>query len=88
MAASWWRSLVQHGLDPAGARPRRAETLSGPELKQRMENSDLLMHVARAKLTELAFEKFGVPGVLQALRHACCAQPAPMRARLAERVAT
>tara|TARA_B110001452_G_scaffold266311_1_gene272855 strand:+ start:460 stop:891 length:432 start_codon:yes stop_codon:yes gene_type:complete len=42
---------------------------------------------ARAKLTELAFEKFGVPGVLQAPRHARCAQPAPMRARLAERVA-
>ncbi len=53
VAASWWRSLVQHGLDPAGARPRRAETLSGPELKQRMENSDLLMHVARAKLDHL-----------------------------------
>ncbi|MEO1987490.1 MAG: GAF domain-containing protein [Martelella sp.] len=53
VAASWWRSLVQHGLDPASARTRRAETLSELELRQRIEKSDLLMHVARARLDHL-----------------------------------
>ena len=53
VAASWWRSLVQHGLDPASSRARRAETLSELELKQRMQKSDLLMHVARAQLDHL-----------------------------------
>ncbi|WP_174800622.1 GAF domain-containing protein [Martelella limonii] len=53
VAASWWRSLVQHGLDPAGARPRRAEALTDSELKRRIEGSDLLMHVGRAQLDHL-----------------------------------
>lgn len=53
VAASWWRSLVQHGLDPASSRTRRAEMLSEPELKCRLQKSDLLMHVARAKLDHL-----------------------------------
>lgn len=53
VAASWWRSLVQHGLDPSGARARRAETLSSGELKERKQSADLLLHMAGAKLDHL-----------------------------------
>ena len=53
VAASWWRSHVQHGLDPRGATARRAETITARELAERQERSDLLLHVARARLDRL-----------------------------------
>ncbi|PRX11941.1 UNVERIFIED_ORG: GAF domain-containing protein [Martelella mediterranea] len=53
VAASWWRSHVQHGLDPANAAPRRAETITARELSERRQRFDLLLHVAGSRLDRL-----------------------------------
>ncbi len=51
LTASWRRSALRHGLDPAVA--LRAPRLTGAELAQRREALERLLHVAAAPIDEL-----------------------------------
>ncbi|WP_228461406.1 GAF domain-containing protein [Paracoccus liaowanqingii] len=51
LAASWRRSMVKHGLDPADR--RRPERLSAPELAARHQAMEAFLHVAGPQLDQL-----------------------------------
>ena len=51
LAASWRRSIVKHGLDPA--RPPQLRQLSGRELTDRRQRLDEFIAVARPQLDQL-----------------------------------
>lgn len=51
LAASWRRSMVKHGLDPA--RPPELRRLTGGELAERRERLDEFVAVARPQLDQL-----------------------------------
>ena len=51
LAASWRRSMVKHGLDPA--QPPQLRRLSGPELADRSARLDEFLAVARPQLDQL-----------------------------------
>lgn len=53
VAASWWRSHVQYGLDPAGPARRQAERTTRTELRQRRQRADFLLHMAANRLDRL-----------------------------------
>ncbi|WP_181409741.1 GAF domain-containing protein [Martelella alba] len=50
IAASWWRSIVQHNLDPSGVAGMRPERLDAKALKERRQRSDLMLSAAGGRL--------------------------------------
>lgn len=67
LTASWRRSALRHGLDPAAA--LRAPRLTGAELALRREALERLLHVAAAPIDEL-FRLVGSSGCAVALTDA------------------
>ncbi|AJY48446.1 hypothetical protein TM49_22265 [Martelella endophytica] len=53
VAASWWRSLVQHKLDPAGATDTEDRRLGASELSERRERADPMLSIAGSRLDRL-----------------------------------
>lgn len=53
VAASWWRSLVQHKLDPTGATDTGERRLGSAELRERRERADPMVSIAGARLDRL-----------------------------------